>query len=776
MAPFGSSVSSHNRPRQLIALLLLTLITTSPLVAGFLPPVALALRERSSQDGAAGQATPEPWEAQLARARQMRDDGRYEDAAEAYRAALGRAPNAAAVALSAAEAELAAKDYRAVLDLTNMALASNPAASDAHALRGEAFAALGDSEQSLASFRSYLAAEPVGGYVAFRAAEVASTTGDVNAAGDLYRRSLDLGMSAWWEASAARRIGGIYTTANAPADAVAWFERARSEAADIERRGLPVWYDGELVRRNGEAGAPAIIFELAGARRAAGLIDEAVDAYSDVVALYPAVPQADKALAALAELDALEAVSSSARGLVHLNAGRPREAIAAFDEFRATSADEVRLARAAYYMGLARRDAGERAAAREDLTTMARLYPDSPLAPEALYQAGRIAEAMSLAASDIVRSYVAVADAHPASDQAGRALARAGSIALESGDAGAAREIWGRLAQHPDATARAQGLFMLGRVLLVSGDTADGRAALSEATAQAPLTYEGLRARELLDRGPAADPYRRGTSGPLSAPPGGDNDACTDWIATWSGPPSAEGAASRTLGKIDRLALIGMDAAAQTEALEAIPALMTAPRELHALARGLADRHLYPQSLYAALRLGSAGPGGSIDQAPACLQRLAYPLAYWDLVEQQAEERGIDQALLVSLLRQESWFGPHALSSADARGLSQVVPSTGAGIARSLGRTGFDAENLYRPRESITFGAWYLAEQIRILGGRPVLALAAYNGGAASTTRWAGRNLAIDADAFVDAIDFAETRAYVRSIYQIYSRYLQLYG
>ena len=75
---------------------------------------------------------------------------------------------------------------------------SNSAASDAYALRGEAFAALGDPGQALSSFRSYLASEPVGGYVAFRAAEIAAAAGDVNAAGDLYRRALDLGMNAWW--------------------------------------------------------------------------------------------------------------------------------------------------------------------------------------------------------------------------------------------------------------------------------------------------------------------------------------------------------------------------------------------------------------------------------------------------------------------------------------------------------------------------------------------------------------------------------------------------
>jgi len=145
-------------------------------------------------------------------------------------------------------------------------------------------------------------------------------------------------------------------------------------------------------------------------------------------------------------------------------------------------------------------------------------------------------------------------------------------------------------------------------------------------------------------------------------------------------------------------------------------------------------------------------------------------------VQQEATARGLNPFLLVSLLRQESWFAPHALSVADARGLSQVLPSTGAGIARALGRGSFTAEDLYRPGESVAFGAWYLGDQIKNLGGRPLLALAAYNGGGGSVRRWTAGDTRMDPDAFVDTIDFSETRGYVRSIYQMFARYQALYG
>jgi len=769
----------NHTSRPVVSFALLALITVSPLLQGFLPPMFSRVRElKASPDGGVrAQGISKPWEAQLARARQMRADGRYEDAAVTYRAALDRWPDAASVALEAAEAHLAAKDYRAVLDLTSIALAANAAATDAHALRAEAFHHLGDTAQALGAVNAYLAAEPVGGYAAFRAAEIAAEAGEIDSAGDSYRRSIDLGMSPAWEASAARRIGRIYMLANQPQEAVGWLERAAAVATRVETRGLPVWYDGELVQRNAEAGRAPVLLDLATARRRAGLINEAIDAYSDVVALYPSSAQADPALDALSDLGALAAVTASARGLVHFNAGRPREALAEFIAVSSTTTDTQRLARAAYYAALARRDAGERSAARDGLYAMARSYPGEALAPEALWQAARLAESIGMRADEVVRAYLLVADEYPSSDQAAWSLTRAGALSLDLGDRRLARQIWDRLATaHPDAGARAQGFFSLGRDSLAAGDTPAAVASLSEVATQSPSIYEGMRARELLDRGLGAEPFRGASSARLASLPEGDAAACADWILTWAEGSSSDAAGALALGRIDRLLLIGLRGPAQVEALEAIAASGASPRDLHALARGLADRQLYPVSIYAALRLGAASPVGSADRAPSCLQRLVYPLAYAQLVGEQADQQGLDPYLFLALLRQESWFSSHALSSADARGLSQVLPSTGTGIARSLGRSRFDAEDLYRPWESILFGAWYLAEQIRNLGGRPLLALSAYNGGPGNTLRWSGRNMGIDPDDFVDAIDFAETRGYVRSIYQIYSRYQQLYG
>jgi soluble lytic murein transglycosylase len=221
---------------------------------------------------------------------------------------------------------------------------------------------------------------------------------------------------------------------------------------------------------------------------------------------------------------------------------------------------------------------------------------------------------------------------------------------------------------------------------------------------------------------------------------------------------------------------VGQPGAALGEALDAVTDLASNPLALHALARDLDRRALYGASIHAANRLAATSPAGSTDDAPPCLARLAYPLAFQDLVAGRAAENGLDPYVLLALLRQESWFDPYALSGASAYGLSQITAPTAGDIARGLGRTGFTVEDLFRPRDAIAFGAWYRAQQSGSMGGRTILGLAAYNAGPGTVSRWTGNNRQVDPEVFVAMIDYNETRTYVRSIYEIYNRYRELYG
>jgi soluble lytic murein transglycosylase len=105
----------------------------------------------------------------------------------------------------------------------------------------------------------------------------------------------------------------------------------------------------------------------------------------------------------------------------------------------------------------------------------------------------------------------------------------------------------------------------------------------------------------------------------------------------------------------------------------------------------------------------------------------------------------------------------------------QVIPTTGTYIAAKLNWPDYQNEDLYRPYVSIAFGTYYIAEQLATFDGHVYAALAAYNGGPANAAQWL-ESSGGDPDLFLEAVDFAQTRDYIRYIYQQYAIYRALYG
>ena len=93
-----------------------------------------------------------------------------------------------------------------------------------------------------------------------------------------------------------------------------------------------------------------------------------------------------------------------------------------------------------------------------------------------------------------------------------------------------------------------------------------------------------------------------------------------------------------------------------------------------------------------------------------------------------AKKHGIDPALLAGLVKQESGFNPNAGSPAGARGLTQLMPGTAAGLGVS---------NVLDPAQSLDGGAKYLRQQLDAFGGDVTRALAAYNAGPGAVQRYA---------------------------------------
>lgn len=141
---------------------------------------------------------------------------------------------------------------------------------------------------------------------------------------------------------------------------------------------------------------------------------------------------------------------------------------------------------------------------------------------------------------------------------------------------------------------------------------------------------------------------------------------------------------------------------------------------------------------------------------PLELFRRIYPRRYLFTIK----ETGLDQSLMLALIWQESLFDPEAVSTADARGLMQIIPETGRILAQGL-----NAENysLFDPVTSIRFGSHYLNDLIHQFDS-PILALAAYNAGPVNVRRWLKKNPHAETDEFVELIPFRETRDYLKFI------------
>ena len=69
------------------------------------------------------------------------------------------------------------------------------------------------------------------------------------------------------------------------------------------------------------------------------------------------------------------------------------------------------------------------------------------------------------------------------------------------------------------------------------------------------------------------------------------------------------------------------------------------------------------------------------------LKELTLPLRHEDVIRQQAEEKGVDAALIAAVIYSESKFSDQT-SSAGARGLMQITPEAAEFIEKQSGGTG----------------------------------------------------------------------------------------
>jgi soluble lytic murein transglycosylase len=160
---------------------------------------------------------------------------------------------------------------------------------------------------------------------------------------------------------------------------------------------------------------------------------------------------------------------------------------------------------------------------------------------------------------------------------------------------------------------------------------------------------------------------------------------------------------------------------------------------------------------------------------PRRFWELAFPLPYREPLERYAEQRSLDPYLLAGMIRQESEFNKEAVSRADARGLTQVMPRTGRELSRKVGMKRFTTRMLFNPEVNLRLGTFYFRTLGNSLDGNWEATLAAYNGGKSRVDRWLQWGPFREPAEFIESIPITETREYVMVVQRNGEIYRRLY-
>jgi peptidoglycan lytic transglycosylase len=177
------------------------------------------------------------------------------------------------------------------------------------------------------------------------------------------------------------------------------------------------------------------------------------------------------------------------------------------------------------------------------------------------------------------------------------------------------------------------------------------------------------------------------------------------------------------------------------------------------LLSGLADEMDYP---HYSIRVAKKAMQKNI-----ALVTYSYPIG--SIPKYEGKGKPPEPAFVFGLSRQESEFNPRAVSSAGARGLMQLIPSTARLTARKHGLPYQTAWLLDDPTYNTQLGMAHLSDMLKRFDGSYILTIAAYNAGAHRVDTWLKdygdpRSGNVDPIDWVESIPFKETRNYVQRV------------
>jgi soluble lytic murein transglycosylase len=663
--------------------------------------------------------------------RALEDAGRWGEAARAYERYAGRAPPGTV----ASDAALARRSR--VLALNGEAQAAS--ATLARLLASPALRSWGAVELTLA------AAEQ-GDTAAVRALRVHVVEPDARST--IWRTEADAFLAAGDSAGAATALRSLVATQQGA---------RRAEAAG--ELGALLLADGDSL------GARSLLLEafrsggeVVRARAAAGLIDVGGFDVEVTLELARAVDRAGDGARALRAYDraaaAARADGSSLREAARLERARlmatvqPRQE-EALEELRALRDSTTSAA-----IGARTLDVWRGLRSRQGMTAQVATlrgwlleeYPESPEAIELTWSEAANADVNGRLDVALAR-YSFIAAHGGSSARAGESRMRSGHIHVRRGNRPEAADVFeAYLAEFPEGRRWQEAAYWAGRLRLELGDSTRGRAHLTRAMTELPVEYYAHLSAELLDV-----PY-------VIDFPEGDGPIEPLWLT--------EG-----VRRLDLLHEAGLENGVESE----IARLRARARDSRGATLRLAEVLIERGRTIDGINLGWAllERAGAWDRQ---ILRITYPFPYRELVRREAAEWGIDPLLMAAIIRQESAFDADIVSRAGAIGLMQVMPPTGAQLARAHGPRPFTEGALTRPEVNLHLGSAFFVDMRRRYDGDLGLVLSAYNAGPTRATRWRAYPEASDPHRFTERIPIEETRGYVKSVRRNLGLYRALYG
>ena len=373
-------------------------------------------------------------------------------------------------------------------------------------------------------------------------------------------------------------------------------------------------------------------------------------------------------------------------------------------------------------------------------------YPSSAQAAEVLWSRASAADTRG-SVDSALDQYAFLAQNARTHRRAGQARMRSGQIHLGRSDLDASVLVYEQyLADFPSGLRWQEASYWAGRVRLELGDTAEARAHIDHVRADDPVSYYSVMGADLLDVEYELDL------------PQAETPPAPAWLTDG-------------LARLDLFTEASLARAAGAEIGRLTDLARQSPHDMLSLAEALIERGQTIDGINLGWALRDDGHAWDTR-----LIRVAFPFPYRELVRREAEEWDLDPIAMAAIIRQESAFKADIVSHAGAVGLMQVMPPTGAQLARAHGPDGFRPANLTAPEVNLHLGAAFFVEMSARYAGNLPLVLSAYNAGPTRATRWRRYPEVSDPLRFTERIPIVETRGYVKNVRRNLGVYRVLYG